>query len=303
MLDLNSLPLPRLFETLIADGSFDRVLLAAIEEDFRPPGDITTDSIVPASQHVSAAIVARRAGVIAGVEAIRRIMSRELGAEVEVNASDGQPADAGQIIVAVRCELRPLLGFERLMLNLLGRLSGVATLARQFVEAVAGTNAAICDTRKTTPGLRNLEKYAVRCGGGLLHRTGLFDAALYKDNHLAGIGLADIADRLTDAIRSVRHNHDVRFVEVEVDTLEQLAKIMRMQAGLVDIVLLDNMTNDQLREAVSMRDSLAPQVSLECSGGVTLERVRSIAQTGVDRISVGAITHSASWLDVGLDIA
>lgn len=302
MLDLNTYPLPRLFEALIADGSFDRLLHAAIEEDVRPPGDITTDSIVEPERAASAMIATRCSGVLAGMEAVRRIVTRDLDAQITVMMNDGEEIAPGEALAEIRGNLRSLLGFERIMLNLLGRLSGIATLTRMYVDEVRGTGAVMCDTRKTTPGLRTLEKYAVRCGGGMLHRIGLFDAALYKDNHLAGIPVELLTSRLSDAIRSVRSSHEVKFVEVEVDTLAQLRAVLGMERGLVDMVLLDNMSLEQMREAVAMRATHAPTVLLECSGGVTLERVRDIAQTGVDRISAGALTHSATWLDVGLDI-
>ena len=169
------------------------------------------------------------------------------------------------------------------------------------MEAVAGTGAVICDTRKTTPGWRPLEKYAVRCGGGTLHRLSLADAALYKDNHLAGLPPGRWAQTLATAIRSVRSEHELRFVEVEVDTTEQLEAVFDLPAGLVDIALLDNMTPETLRAMVARRDAAAPHLQLEASGGVTLDTVRTIAESGVDRISVGALTHSATSLDVGLE--
>jgi nicotinate-nucleotide pyrophosphorylase (carboxylating) len=199
---------------------------------------------------------------------------------------------------------------ERLVLNLLGRLSGIATLTRKYVDAVAGTQSRIYDTRKTTPGWRRLEKYAVRCGGGCNHRTGLFDAVLIKDNHLAvGKEATDSTARYTPAEAVARARRFIEeqapepaqgpmIVEVEVDTLEQLDEVL---AAGPDLVLLDNMTPAQLREAVRHRDARNPTVELEASGGVRLETVRQIAQSGVDRISVGALTHAAVWLDFGLD--
>ncbi len=203
--------------------------------------------------------------------------------------------------------LRDLLTSERLLLNFVGRLSGVATWTRQFVRQVAGTRCRIYDTRKTTPGWRRLEKYAVRCGGGHNHRTGLFDAVLIKDNHLAHV--VDAGQRsLTPASAVARARQRLRemlpndaeamIVEVEVDTLEQLQQVLPQQP---DIVLLDNMSLDELREAVARRDATGPATELEASGGVTLETVASIARTGVERISVGALTHSALSLDVALD--
>jgi nicotinate-nucleotide pyrophosphorylase (carboxylating) len=198
--------------------------------------------------------------------------------------------------------VRDLLTAERLLLNLVGRLSGIATLASLYVAAVRGTRARVYDTRKTTPGWRRLEKYAVRCGGGCNHRTGLFDAVLIKDNHLALSGLSPDA-----AVRQVRQflretlpeaEAEQMVIEVEVDTLEQFAAAL---SAAPDIVLLDNMPVEQLREAVACRDAVAPTVELEASGGIHLDTIAEVAATGVERISVGALTHSAVALDVGLD--
>jgi nicotinate-nucleotide pyrophosphorylase (carboxylating) len=215
---------------------------------------------------------------------------------------DGDACKAGQTLATLEGPLRRMLGLERIILNFIGRCCGIASRTRDYVDAIKVTKAVICDTRKTTPGLRSLEKYSVRCGGGTLHRAGLYDAALYKDNHLAGIALEQLAQTLTSAIRSVRARHDVRFVEVEADSLEQFEALLSIEAGLIDIILLDNMKAAQLKKAVALRDKRMPQVKLEASGGITLDNVKTIAQTGVDRISIGAITHSAATLDLGLDI-
>ncbi len=301
MVDLNSLSLPDLFQAVCVEG-LERLLGSAREEDFGAAGDITSASIVSQGQTTSASVVARAAGVLAGMEILPGIASVFGPFEVKGCAFDGETVEAGDLIATIHGEKRLVLGAERTLLNLLGRLSGIATLTRRYVDEVSGTKAVICDTRKTTPGLRGLEKYAVRCGGGTLHRIGLFDAALYKDNHLAGIELDQLGTRLTEAIRKVR-NRDVRFVEVEVDTLHQLREILEMERGLVDMVLLDNMSPGDLRKAVGIRDAMADGVLLEASGGVNLTTVRGIAETGVDRISIGAITHSAGWLDIGLDFA
>jgi nicotinate-nucleotide pyrophosphorylase (carboxylating) len=302
MVDLNALSLPHLFAKLTRDGCLDRLIAAALDEDAHAPGDVTSDSIIAESQTARAVIVARSSGVVAGIEAVRNLHKKHFLGEFVARANDGAQVAEKSAIAEVRGDLRQILKLERITLNLLGRMCGIATLTRQYVDTVRGTNTVICDTRKTTPGLRNLEKYAVRCGGGTLHRLGLFDAALYKDNHLAGIPLNQLASKLTAAIESARSKHDLRFVEVEVDTLDQLRVVLAMQRGLIDMVLLDNMSLDQLRQAVKMRIERAPHVLLECSGGVTLGRVDAIAETGVDRISVGAITHGAPWLDIGMDI-
>jgi nicotinate-nucleotide pyrophosphorylase (carboxylating) len=188
------------------------------------------------------------------------------------------------------------------MLNLLGKMCGVASMTARFVEQVRGTRAAILDTRKTTPGLRAFEKYAVRCGGGRSHRLGLSDAVLIKDNHLAHLDTGSLRNVITAAAREAKERHDALFVEVEVDTMDQFAELLRVPDGLVDIALLDNMSLDQLRRGVKLRDAESPGLLLEASGGVGLDTVRGIAETGVDRISVGGLTRSAVSIDLGLDI-
>ncbi|MEC8560489.1 MAG: nicotinate-nucleotide diphosphorylase (carboxylating), partial [Planctomycetota bacterium] len=182
------------------------------------------------------------------------------------------------------------------------RLSGVATRTAEHVQAVSGTGVLVCDTRKTTPGLRNLEKYAVRCGGGHLHRIGLFDAMLVKDNHVGDLDPDRMAARVAEAAGAVRDASEVRFVEVEVDDLEQLDALLALPEGVVDIILLDNMPPEFLAQAVRRRDRKAPHVRLEASGGIGLDRLPAIAASGVDRVSVGGLTHSAVQLDFGLDL-
>jgi nicotinate-nucleotide pyrophosphorylase (carboxylating) len=218
-------------------------------------------------------------------------------------ASDGQTVAAGARLAELDGPVRTLLTAERLLLNLIGRLSGIATMTRQFVQAVQGTSACIYDTRKTTPGWRRLEKYAVRCGGGRNHRTGLFDAVLIKDNHLALMKLrpGEAVRRARDFLHAVLRDPaqaEAMIIEVEVDTLEQLDDAL---PAAPDIILLDNMSPSQLHAAVVRRDAVAPNIQLEASGGVNLRSVRAIAETGIDRISVGALTHSAAALDVALD--
>jgi nicotinate-nucleotide pyrophosphorylase (carboxylating) len=280
-----------------------RVVDAALTEDIGAEGDISSDSIIEESRTGSAVMAARSAGVVAGLAVLPDLVRRDGQLKLEFNAVDGERCAAGQRLVNLNGSLRDILRLERTMLNIVGRLSGIATITRQYVDAVQGTKAVICDTRKTTPGMRNLEKYAVRCGGGTLHRLGLFDAALFKDNHLAHIPTEQLASRMSQAIAQVRSKHDVRFVEVEVDRMEQLGELLKLEAGAIDIILLDNMPPDVIREAVAMRSATVQGVKLEASGGVSLQTVRTIAESGVDRISIGAITHSAPWLDVGLDIS
>ncbi len=294
-----------------------RLIRLAVLEDLDRGHDWTTVSLVPREAEGRAALVARKAGVIAGLVAMPIIideMDRKMQFEAAVqdgkNVADGTAVEQGAKLGMVSGPARSLLTAERLFLNFVGRLSGIATLTQSFVKAVAGTGARIYDTRKTTPGWRRLEKYAVRQGGGHNHRTGLFDAVLIKDNHLALGGAAmDIAH--FSPVQAVQHARqfilenfpadDPRrqmIVEVEVDSTAQLEQVLPERP---DIVLLDNMSLENLREAVAMRNRLAPGVELEASGGVNLTTVRGIAETGVDRISAGALTHSAIALDVGLD--
>ena len=287
-----------------------RIVQLAVQEDLGRWQDWTTVALVPSEAKGRASVVARQAGVVAGLPAAQLALD-EIDPQVEWSTlvADGTTVDAGTTVATMAGSARSLLVAERLALNLLGRLSGVATLTGQFVAAVAGTRARIYDTRKTTPGWRRLEKYAVRQGGGHNHRTGLFDGILIKDNHLAM--LADSPQRCTpaEAVRRAQEFRaallaekpnvaDSQLIEVEVDTLEQLQEVL--PAG-PDLVLLDNMSLDQLRQAVALRNRIAPQIELEASGGVRLETVGEIARTGVERISAGALTHSAVALDFGLD--
>ncbi|HEV7354221.1 MAG TPA: carboxylating nicotinate-nucleotide diphosphorylase [Brevundimonas sp.] len=279
----------------LPDLLIEPVVRLALHEDLGRAGDLTAAACVPAGTRMRAVVAARRAGVVAGL-AIAPLTVRLLApqATVELLATDGDAVAAGAPLVRMEGDARALLAAERTLLNLVGRLCGVATLTRAYVEAVAGTGARIADTRKTTPGLRALEKHAVRCGGGVNHRFGLDDAILIKDNHIAVCG------GVAAAIRAARASagHLVR-VEVEVDTLDQfdLALVERP-----DVIMLDNFELPQLREAVVRAGREPVRPVLEASGGVSLETVRAIAETGVDVISVGALTHSAPALDVGLDV-
>jgi nicotinate-nucleotide pyrophosphorylase (carboxylating) len=266
----------------------------ALAEDLGRFGDRTSRALIPAEQLGRAAFVARSPGIVAGIPAAAMVCEK---LQFEPKIADGSRVERGTVIAVVSGSLREILAAERTALNFLQRLSGVATLTRRFVDAVAGTSAKILDTRKTTPGWRLLEKYAVRMGGGINHRLGLHDGILIKDNHLAGLN-GDV-QRAVFLARSASGNENFP-VEVEVDTLEQLDAALAANA---DIVLLDNMTTDMMREAVRRRDKTAPFTKLEASGGVNLDTVRGIAETGVDRISVGAITHSATALDIALDYA
>ncbi len=299
------------FQSLIdwAEGwPLDDDIERAIDEDLgRRRHDVTSEALIDRRTPGHAALVARQPGTLCGAVLIREvILHASAHVDVDLRLSDGGKLNAGQTIATLRGPLRDVLRVERTLLNYLTHLSGVATLTARYVEAVAGTSAVICDTRKTLPGLRWLQKYAVKCGGGTTHRIGLYDAVLIKDNHLAHIPPDELADRIVEAVEHanqrqlLRHrSRPIKFFEVEVDTLEQLRRVL---AAPIDIVLLDNMPPDQLRQAVALRDELAPRVQLEASGGIGLDTVRAIAETGVDRISVGALTHSAPALDIGLDI-
>ncbi|MCL4112934.1 UNVERIFIED_CONTAM: hypothetical protein GTU68_040489 [Idotea baltica] len=246
-------------------------------------------------------IVARQPGIVAGVAVAELVFEIfDPSVEVSVHIADGGQLKAGDVVATVSGRTRSLLSGERTALNFLTHLSGIATLTSQFVEQAAGTKADVLDTRKTLPAYRLLQKYAVRCGGGTNHRIGLFDGILIKDNHLAA--WAESSDRVADAVRTARAfakdgGHDVP-IEIEVDTLDQFADAIK---GQPDIVLLDNMTLEQLRKAVSIRDESGHGILLEASGGVNLKTIKSIAETGVDRISVGALTHSAIALDLAFD--
>jgi len=269
------------------------VVRAALAEDLGRAGDLTSQACVPAQAMLSCIFAARQPGVAAGLDCARlAVLELDPKATFVPLVSDGDALQAGTALARVEANARALLSAERVALNLLGRLSGVASLTRAYVDAVAGTAARIADTRKTTPGLRALEKYAVRCGGGVNHRFGLDDAILIKDNHIAACGSVGEAVRRAKAFAG-----HLTKVEVEVDGLEQLAEAL---IHAPDVVMLDNFSLDDLADAVRRAGGRAV---LEASGGVNLQTVRAIAETGVDVISVGALTHSAAVLDIGLDAA
>jgi nicotinate-nucleotide pyrophosphorylase (carboxylating) len=270
-----------------------RIVRRALEEDLALGPDVTTDSTVPAGARATGDVVPRTRGVLAGVPVAAAVFELVGGPDVDVvlHAADGSEARPGLPALTVSGPARSLLTAERTALNLVSHLSGVATLTRRWVDAVAGTGAAIRDTRKTTPGLRALEKYAVRCGGGVNHRMALGDAALVKDNHVAAAG------GIAAAVTAVRAHAPGVPLEVECDTLEQLREAIG--AG-VHLVLLDNFSLADTRAAVELVDGSG--VRLEASGGLDLERARDVAATGVDYLAVGALTHSAPVLDLGFDL-
>ena len=278
----------------LSDELIRRHVAEALAEDLGLCGDLTAQFFLPADARGRAALVARAPGVLAGLPLAEEVFLQvDRGVEFIPKRQDGAAVEKGVVVAEVAGPVRSLVTAERTALNYLQRLSGVATLTRRFVEAIAGTGAAILDTRKTTPGWRQLEKHAVRCGGGTNHRMGLYDAVMVKDNHLA-CGLT--GDALQNAIGRLKAGHPGVWVEVEADTLVQVRKFLDLEG--VDRILLDNMSLDDLRAAVALAGGRVP---LEASGGVNLATVRAIASTGVDFVSVGALTHSATALDLAMD--
>jgi nicotinate-nucleotide pyrophosphorylase (carboxylating) len=271
----------------------EAVVRRALEEDLALGADVTTDSTVSIRAQATGEIVPRSPGVLAGIPVAAAVFDLVGRGEVEVDllAADGTVARPGEAVLTVAGPARALLTAERTALNLIGHLSGIATLTRHWVDAVAGTAAAIRDTRKTTPGLRALEKYAVRCGGGVNHRMGLGDAALIKDNHVLAAG------GITAAVEAIRRTAPGIPLEVECDTLDQVREAL---AAGVHLVLLDNFGLDDTVAAVELARGTGCR--LESSGGLTLERARAVAETGVDFLAVGALTHSAPVLDLGFDL-
>lgn len=284
---------------LVAPGAFlsplviQEAVKRALEEDLGRAGDVTSSATLPEGIAAKAKLVARKAGTIAGLPcAARAFRTIAPNIKFEAEARDGDSVMANTTLAVIEGPAIAILSAERVALNFLGHLSGIATLTAAYAAKIAHTKAKITDTRKTTPGLRALEKYAVRCGGGVNHRFGLDDAVLIKDNHIA---VAGGAGKALDAARAAV-GHLVK-VEIEVDTLDQLKEVLA--SGKADVVLLDNMKLETLREAVALCKG---KIVTEASGGVTLDTVSSIAETGVDVISSGALTHSAPSLDVALDI-
>ena len=287
---------PQIEQQLVAAGlSVDDVLWVirrAIDEDLDGGVDVTTVATVPLEQRATLDLVARRPGIAAGIPVAAAVFSVMSGDAVSIRYGkyDGDMVQVGDVLISVTGPTHELLRAERPALNLLGRLGGIATMTRVWVEAVAGTNARIRDTRKTTPGLRKLEKYAVRCGGGTNHRMSLSDAALVKDNHVVAAG------GVAEAFALVRAKFPDVPVEVEVDSLEQFDEVL--EAG-ADLVLIDNFTTAEMVEAVRRN---AGRAKIEASGGLSLSMARAVADTGVDYLAVGALTHSAPVLDIGADL-
>jgi len=266
------------------------LIRAALAEDLAGGVDVTSVATISATAKLSAEFVARQSGVIAGIGMAKAVLAEAGISEIDVLVSDGAQVNAGDVVIKVSGNARAILFAERTALNFLGHLSGIATLTNQWVNTIAGTNCQVRDTRKTTPGWRELEKFAVRMGGGTNHRMSLSDAALIKDNHIAAAGGAKAA------FSAVRSAFPTAPIEIEVDTLEQLAEVLPLKP---DLVLLDNMTPDLCRAAVAL---VAGQTKLEASGGITLDKARAYAETGVDYLAIGALTHSAKNFDIGLDV-
>ncbi len=292
-------------EFLIDD--LQQLVRLAIREDLDRGYDLTTLSVVPEGLPAAANIVARQTGIAAGIQLINDMVeTMDASIQVQLHVRDGEAFDSGTCLASLTGDARDVLTCERTILNFLGRLCGIATWTGQHAAIIADLPTSLYDTRKTTPGWRRLEKYAVRCGGGRNHRSGLHDAILIKDNHLAchqrSTGqLLSPAQAVTHSRRFLSEQPDVAadtIVEIEVDSLEQLEDALPASP---DIVLLDNMSIEQLKRAVELRDRVNPSVQLEASGGVTMSTIRDIAESGVERISVGALTHSAVNLDLGLD--
>ena len=263
---------------------------AALAEDLAGGVDVTSTATISADAQLQAEFVAREAGIVAGIEMAQAVLTEVGVTVIEVLVQEGALVNSGDVLIRVSGNARAILLAERTALNFLGHLSGIATLTNKWVKAIAGTNCEVRDTRKTTPGWRELEKFAVRMGGGTNHRMSLSDAALIKDNHIAAAG------GVKAAFNAVRSEFPTAPIEIEVDTLEQLAEVLPLKP---DLVLLDNMSPEQCRAAVSL---VAGQTKLEASGGITLELARSYAETGVTYLAIGALTHSAKNFDIGLDV-
>ena len=280
-------------DAFLSPLAIDEAVARALEEDLGRAGDVTSIATIPDGTRGAAVMVARKAGVIAGLPmAAAAFRKLDPAVEIKGHVRDGATVAPKTALLTIAGDARALLGAERVALNFVGHLSGIATAASEFVRRIAHTKARVCCTRKTTPGLRALQKYAVRCGGGFNHRFGLDDAILIKDNHIAVAGgVRAVLERAKAAA-----GHLVK-IEIEVDTLEQLQTVL--DVGLADVALLDNMDPATMKKAVAM---VAGRLVIEASGGITLDSAKAIAESGVDYLSSGAITHSSPNLDVGLDI-
>jgi len=281
-----------------SDDSVVDLITLALREDLGLSGDVTSEAFISQDSIAKATIRAREKCVSSGLTTARDVFLRvDPRLKVSILCSEGEILSVGSPLMEIKGSTRSILSAERTALNFLGRLCGIATLAGRYADELRGMDVQLLDTRKTTPGWRFLEKRAVKAGGGMNHRMGLFDAVLVKDNHIASLGDLSL---LQPVIAELRDQYPDLPIEIEADTLEQVATLLAYTS--VDVILLDNMPPDSLRKAVLMRQAKAPWIKLEASGGITLESIRLIAETGVDRISVGALTHSAISTDLSLEL-
>jgi nicotinate-nucleotide pyrophosphorylase (carboxylating) len=281
-------------------------LLLTIEEDQSTIGDISTLLLVPAKAHITAKFVSREQGVVSGLAILPFLISTYNqidGSKITLNllVHDGDTISPGQVLAEISGSHRAILGLERIALNIICRLSAISSLTSEYVKAIAEFKTELVDSRKTHPGMRELSKYAVACGGAVPNRFGLYDAVLWKDNHIAHIPLDKLATEINNAIVSSKQVLSItpKYFEIEVDSLEQLDVLLDCK---LDYIMLDNMNIEQISEAVARRNNRESSIKLEASGGVTLTTISKIAATGIERISVGALTHSANILDIGLDV-
>lgn len=310
MIDLNALKLDQLASELQIDSAAKRLADSAFEEDTRwnnSSGDITSIATeADSNKQIRATVVSRQQAIVSGTGVVRTMLDtfEGEGVSLQIITPDGTSIEQGTPCLELTGNAAVILRFERTLLNMLSHLFGIATTTSTFVRAASTGNdqVKVLDTRKTLPGYRMLCKYAVRCGGGWLHRVNLADAVLIKDNHIASIPDQEVGHFVKQASQRARSNREIRFLEVEVDRLSQLRSIIDHASEETDYVLLDNMPNQTMAEAVQMRNSARASIQLEASGGMTLERMASVAQTGVERISVGGITQRSTTIDLGLDI-
>jgi nicotinate-nucleotide pyrophosphorylase (carboxylating) len=304
--DPNELSLNDFAQQLRRGGFIDRLINLARDEDMGVPArDWTGELMFGADEARHVDLRARQECIVSGLAFLQdlvAVFSINNDIEFKTQVRDGDRIEPGNTLATLSGNAREIVAMERTMLNMLSRMSGIATQTDDFVQIAHGTKARICDTRKTTPGLRALEKYAVRCGGGATHRMGLYDAVLIKDNHIAGLTPEEIATRVGDLAYTIAETDaPLWFVQIEVDSLDQLRGVLSVPSGVLDIVLLDNMHPEMLREAVALRDAHQSNILLEASGGVTRDSLRAIAESGVDRVSMGSLTHQAQSIDLGLD--